>query len=128
MVLYKVEKISHGDRSTYIVCQDKNGPCPLIAIANYIILHRGLTVMPNNDGYVSQKYLFTLVSIHLKSQLAELLQEDKVKAAQVKELLAPLPNFAKGFFINPHVNRCVVVFCWLVTSCGYGLMDAQCCS
>lgn len=111
MCLYKLVEISYGGRNRYIVCQAKNGPaCPLIAVANFLILSRGANIRPNSNGYVSQQHLFNLVTIYLNLELGRKFNHDKVKISEVKaELLAALPNFANGLFINPYFNRCVKV-------------------
>ena len=50
---YNVKYITYLGRRTPIVLQDENGPCPLIAIANVLLL-RGQVSLPAGVGEVSQ--------------------------------------------------------------------------
>ncbi|KAF0888870.1 hypothetical protein E2562_019379 [Oryza meyeriana var. granulata] len=50
MCLYKLEEINYGGQIKKIVCQDKDGTCPLIAVVNYIILTGNTKNKPDNNN------------------------------------------------------------------------------
>ncbi len=49
---FRLKTIQFFNRSTVIICQNENGPCPLIAIANILLL-RGILNISTDRSYVS---------------------------------------------------------------------------
>ncbi|VVB07686.1 unnamed protein product [Arabis nemorensis] len=59
-VMYKTKSIQFLGRTTPIILQNENGPCPLLAICNVLLLRNNLNLNP--DCYeVSQERLLSLV-------------------------------------------------------------------
>jgi hypothetical protein len=59
-ILYKTKSIQFLGRTTPIILQNENGPCPLLAICNVLLLRNNLNLNP--DCYeVSQERLMSLV-------------------------------------------------------------------
>lgn len=50
---YKVKFIDFHDRKVPIILQNENGPCPLLAIANVLLLRNNIQ-LPNKSPDVSQ--------------------------------------------------------------------------
>jgi hypothetical protein len=47
---YQVKKIEFFERNHSILTQSENGPCPLLAIANSLILKGKLTIHPDHSA------------------------------------------------------------------------------
>ena len=41
---YKLKKVEFKDKKTSIVLQNTNGPCPLLAVANILLLRGDITI------------------------------------------------------------------------------------
>lgn len=50
---YKAKQIRFGGRICSVLCQDVNGPCPILALANVLLL-RGQLQLPPDVGEVSE--------------------------------------------------------------------------
>ncbi|KAL9287796.1 putative MINDY deubiquitinase [Arabidopsis thaliana] len=59
-IFYKTKKILYRGQRCNIILQDKNGPCPLIAICNVLILKHGINLDTYNSQ-VSEEDLVNLV-------------------------------------------------------------------
>lgn len=107
MSRYKVEKIRYNGHGRHIVCQEETGPCPLIAVVNYLILSRDQKIKPVR-GYVSKDDLISFVEKTLDIQLMNQFPDNKAEVAKLKaRYMSVLPKFAERICVNPRVNRCV---------------------
>lgn len=61
---YKLKKISFLGRDLPIILQNENGPCPLIALCNVLLLRNQIKLSPDSPD-VSQDRLVHLVANHL---------------------------------------------------------------
>ncbi|EFH46055.1 hypothetical protein ARALYDRAFT_354468 [Arabidopsis lyrata subsp. lyrata] len=59
-IFYKTKKIKYRGQTRNIILQDDNGPCPLIAICNVLILKHGIDLDTHNSQ-VSEEKLLNLV-------------------------------------------------------------------
>ncbi|CAL9226510.1 unnamed protein product [Arabidopsis halleri] len=59
-IFYKTKKIKYRGQTRNIILQDNNGPCPLIAICNVLILKHGIDLDTHNSQ-VSEEKLLNLV-------------------------------------------------------------------
>ncbi|CAE6181765.1 unnamed protein product [Arabidopsis arenosa] len=59
-IFYKTKKIKYRGQTRHIILQDDNGPCPLIAICNVLILRHGINLDTHNSQ-VSEEKLLNLV-------------------------------------------------------------------
>lgn len=62
--VYKLKRIDFFGRKVPIALQNENGPCPLLAIANILLLKKQI-VLPEHAPDVSQNRLVSLVAGHL---------------------------------------------------------------
>ena len=76
-MLYHVVQAHFGGRSTSIVLQNVNGPCPLLAVVNVLLLRGELELAPS-QATVTFEELAAMLRALLKSQQAakELAPED----------------------------------------------------
>jgi hypothetical protein len=63
-VSYKLKKIDFLGRDVPIVLQNENGPCPLIALCNVLLLRNEIKLSPDSPE-ISQERLLSLVAEHL---------------------------------------------------------------
>uniref|UniRef100_A0A1I7UZ85 Ubiquitin carboxyl-terminal hydrolase n=1 Tax=Caenorhabditis tropicalis TaxID=1561998 RepID=A0A1I7UZ85_9PELO len=73
---FKTKKIRFGPLDYQIVTQNLNGPCPLIAIVNALVL-KGKLVIPPSAAHVSSSELLTLLTNYLLACAPS--EEDKLR-------------------------------------------------
>ncbi|KAG7541825.1 MINDY deubiquitinase domain [Arabidopsis thaliana x Arabidopsis arenosa] len=66
-IFYKTKKIKYRGQTRSIILQDDNGPCPLIAICNVLILRHGINLDTHNSQ-VSEEKLLNLVGEKLSDE------------------------------------------------------------
>jgi len=98
---YELKKIQFFGRLLPIVLQNANGPCPLIAIANILLL-RGKITLSTDYSQISQGDLIQLVANHLlevnNQQKSGELRLDFEK--NINDSIAILPNMQFGLDVN----------------------------
>ena len=76
--IHQLKWIPWGDEFAPIVTQNENGPCPLLALCNVLILSKRMEVTPGETALTSQQLLDMLGScliestpkvVHVSSQL-----------------------------------------------------------
>ncbi|XP_076926254.1 uncharacterized protein LOC143589352 [Bidens hawaiensis] len=88
--MYRTKKIYFSGNATRIVLQNENGPCPLIAICNILLL-RG-TYNLKNQTYVSEAQLQAFVAESLFNSLCK--EENNAKT--VADAIDSMPNLTTG--------------------------------
>jgi hypothetical protein len=98
---FRLKQISFFQRDVMILCQNTNGPCPLIAITNILLL-KGKLALSTDLSYISLDEVVHMV--------AELILEEGEKhknsgdAAEFRhsfdDVLQILPKLAKGLDLN----------------------------
>ncbi|KAK9820975.1 hypothetical protein WJX81_005721 [Elliptochloris bilobata] len=104
---YKIKTIEFGPscRKVQIVVQNENGPCPLLAIANCLLLRNAIQ-LPANAPDVTQERLISLVAGHLldansEERLAATSPEYTANVRQsISDVIALLPKLATGVDVN----------------------------
>lgn len=112
---YKIKRVSDQEgRLFQIVTQSLNGPCPLLAIVNVLLL-RGNIVVPRNAPEISEESLVSLVAGWLldrteasqAGQRATLTPEYTANLQQnVSDAVRRLPKLTTGIDINPRFGGC----------------------
>lgn len=103
MVMYKLKHIEFLGRTTPIILQNENGPCPLLAICNVLLLRNVMHLNPD-AGEVSQDHLLHMVADRLlesnsdvKSKGEEYVQNQQQNISDAIDLL---PQLATGIDVN----------------------------
>ncbi|XP_057520094.1 uncharacterized protein LOC130800523 [Amaranthus tricolor] len=107
-VLHKTKTILFNNRSTPIILQNDNGPCPLLAICNVLLLRNQLTLNPDISE-VSQEKLLSLVA----DRLIELNSNNNNKDAgyvenqqqNISDAIDLLPRLTTGIDVNIKFRR-----------------------
>lgn len=97
MASYRLKRITFHGREVPIVVQNENGPCPLLAIANTLLL-RGMLTLPVNSPNVSLERLMQMVAEYLLD--SNKVEDESPLAANVQknlgDVISALPKLATG--------------------------------
>eukprot|EP00891_Asterochloris_glomerata_P002115 jgi/Astpho2/2115/fgenesh1_pg.00038_%23_170_t len=103
---YKLKRIQYFRREVPIALQNENGPCPLLAIANVLLLRNQIT-LPANAPDVSQDRLVSLVAEHLldsnnEERLGPSVTIDYKANLQrnIEDAITLLPKLTTGIDVN----------------------------
>ncbi|KAF8101673.1 hypothetical protein N665_0202s0035 [Sinapis alba] len=107
-VTYKTKSIQFLGRNTPIILQNENGPCPLLAICNVLLLRNNLKLSP--DSYeVSQERLMSLVVDRLIDSNSKVndKEEGYIKNQQqnIADAIDLLPRLTTGIDVNIKFRR-----------------------
>ncbi|KAK0587179.1 hypothetical protein LWI29_018719 [Acer saccharum] len=108
--IHKTKTIQFLGRTTPIVLQNDNGPCPLLAICNVLLLRNNLNLSPD-IGEVSQEKLLQLVAERLIDSNSNVNMQNKdagyVENQQqnISDAIDLLPRLATGIDVNLKFRR-----------------------
>ncbi|KAK1565294.1 hypothetical protein Q3G72_023470 [Acer saccharum] len=108
--IHKTKTIQFLGRTTPIVLQNDNGPCPLLAICNVLLLRNNLNLSPD-IGEVSQEKLLSLVAERLIDSNSNVNMQNKdagyVENQQqnISDAIDLLPRLATGIDVNLKFRR-----------------------
>uniref|UniRef100_A0A1J3FYL5 Protein FAM63A n=1 Tax=Noccaea caerulescens TaxID=107243 RepID=A0A1J3FYL5_NOCCA len=107
-VTYKTKSIQFLGRNTPIILQNENGPCPLLAICNVLLLRNNLKLNP--DSYeVSQERLLSLVVDRLIDSNSKVNNKDEGYIENQQQNIADaidlLPRLTTGIDVNIKFRR-----------------------
>jgi hypothetical protein len=99
---YELKKINFFGRKLCIILQNENGPCPLIAIANILLLRNKLNI--NLDySQISSEDLIQLIAEILMDSNTELRESKELKAdfeKNINDAISFLPKMQSGLQVN----------------------------
>eukprot|EP00727_Mastigamoeba_balamuthi_P009961 m51a1_g5588 hypothetical protein (323) ;mRNA; f:643157-644489 len=98
--VYRVRRIGYYDRVCSVVMQNENGPCPLLALCNVLLL-RGKITIHEDSRHISLQSLLQIVGDYLVST-PPTMRSDLVENYQhnVEDALKLLPTLDRGLDIN----------------------------
>ncbi|XP_024029064.1 uncharacterized protein LOC21405916 isoform X1 [Morus notabilis] len=106
--VHKTKLIQFLGRTTPIVLQNDNGPCPLLAICNVLLLRNNLNLSPDTTE-VSQEKLLSLVAERLIDSNSDFNNKDEgyVENQQqnISDAIDLLPRLATGIDVNIKFRR-----------------------
>ncbi|GAV79646.1 DUF544 domain-containing protein [Cephalotus follicularis] len=106
--LHKTKTINFLGRTTPIVLQNDNGPCPLLAICNILLLRNNLNLSPDTDE-VSQEKLLSLVAERLIDSNSNVNNKDagyvENQQQNIADAIDLLPRLATGIDVNIKFRR-----------------------
>ncbi|XP_061357852.1 uncharacterized protein LOC133302123 isoform X2 [Gastrolobium bilobum] len=106
--IHKTKTIQFLGRTTPIVLQNDNGPCPLLAICNVLLLRNNLNLSPD-IAEVSQEKLLSLVAERLIDSNSNVNNKDSVYVENQQQNIADaidlLPRLATGIDVNIKFRR-----------------------
>jgi hypothetical protein len=98
---FRLKQIQHQGRDVMICLQNENGPCPLLAISNVLLL-RGAISLHKDLSFVKTEQLMTLIGdFLLKSRPTFVNEEMQVNYEKnVQDCIASFPQLAVGLNVN----------------------------
>lgn len=99
--MFRVKAISFFGNRKSILCQNENGPCPLLAIANVLVL-RGMCHFPLHKEFVTLQELIDTVAdkcLESSTKSWEGSSEDG-RAELLNSIFAILPILSRGLDVN----------------------------
>lgn len=107
--LHKTKIIQFLGRTTPIVLQNDNGPCPLLAICNVLLLRNQLEGLSADIGEVSQEKLLSLVAERLLDSNSNVNNKDagyvENQQQNIADAIDLLPRLATGIDVNLKFTR-----------------------
>ena len=97
-MIFSIKKISFLGRESSILCQNENGPCPLIALANIMSLQNRI-VFPLDLGYICIDDLVQLMA-NLLLESTNSMRTTVHRASQIDSTLYLLPKLARGMIVS----------------------------
>ncbi|KAA3475890.1 protein FAM63A-like [Gossypium australe] len=105
---YKTKAIQFLGRTTPIILQNDNGPCPLLAICNVLLLSNNLNLSPD-IAEVSQEKLLSLVAERLIDSNSNVDNKDagyvENQLRNIADAIDLLPRLATGIDVNIKFRR-----------------------
>ncbi|KAK7366807.1 hypothetical protein VNO80_08805 [Phaseolus coccineus] len=106
--VHKTKTIQFLGRTTPIVLQNDNGPCPLLAICNVLLLRNNLNLNPD-IAEVSQEKLLSLVAERLIDSNSNVNNKDagyvENQQQNIADAIDLLPRLATGIDVNIKFRR-----------------------
>ncbi|KAG9451665.1 hypothetical protein H6P81_004569 [Aristolochia fimbriata] len=106
--LYKTKTVHFFGRSVPIILQNANGPCPLIAICNVLLLRNNITIS-SEASEISLKKLLSLVAERLLDSNSNIQDKDagylENQQQNIHDAIEMLPRLATGIDVNLHFSR-----------------------
>jgi hypothetical protein len=105
-IKYRVKIVTIGSRSTPIILQNYNGPCPLIAVANALLLQGKRLGIDPNQKFVSNDHLLQILATFLLeyNPTKDDTQESEPVNISIQEALEVLPKIKDGLDVNVRFN------------------------
>ena len=103
---YQVKRVSFfGRKDVPIICQNENGPCPLLAIANVLLLRNAIALEGSPDRpEVSTAELMSLLAARLLDVNDKSTSDDEMvrqnQEQNLNDAVAVLPALATGLDVN----------------------------
>uniref|UniRef100_A0A061R138 Protein fam63b-like n=1 Tax=Tetraselmis sp. GSL018 TaxID=582737 RepID=A0A061R138_9CHLO len=99
--IYKIKRVQFFGRQVPIILQNENGPCPLLAIANVLLL-RNTIQLPEAASDISQDRLLGIIGEHLLDVTQEHVDPSAALNNQqnVSDAIANLPKLTTGVDVN----------------------------
>eukprot|EP01048_Picozoa_sp_COSAG05_P002403 COSAG05_NODE_98_length_19441_cov_32.923327_6_plen_548_part_00 len=98
--VYMLKYIEFGQRTVPIVLQNLNGPCPLLAIANVLLL-RGSVTIHTDHQHISFRHLVEVLGEHLFAHEREESEAQALsRQSTISDTLSLLPRLCRGLDVN----------------------------
>ena len=100
-MLHHIKNIQFKDKNVGIVTQNENGPCPLVAIINVLLLRRQITLPAHSEIVSAAKLMEYIGDAMLESVPKNLSGEIRLNYEQnMHDAMAVLPKLQTGLDVN----------------------------
>jgi ubiquitin carboxyl-terminal hydrolase MINDY-1/2 len=100
---FDLKAIEFFGRQCVILCQNENGPCPLLAIANVLILQNAIFVHPDKRCIALNELIEIVANAFVEKDASRSHESDVRKDSrqhQLNSVLNIIPNMARGLDLN----------------------------
>lgn len=104
---FDLKAIEFFGRQCVILCQNENGPCPLLAIANVLILQNAIFVHPDKRSIALNELIEIVANAFVEKGASRGHESDVRKDSrqqQLNSVLNIVPNMARGLDLNVHFS------------------------
>mmetsp|Transcript_11697 Transcript_11697/g.15175 ORF Transcript_11697/g.15175 Transcript_11697/m.15175 type:complete len:278 (+) Transcript_11697:143-976(+) len=101
---HRLKKVKFFNREVSICLQNENGPCPLLALANVLILRGSIEIHPDRSE-INSSHLIQLIAGHLLESNPPLTEDNELSRNQQKtlaDIIDVLPTLQVGLDVNVH--------------------------
>lgn len=98
---FRLKKIKFLNRTCIVICQNENGPCPLLAIANILLLTNQISINNFDNSYITLDELFQLIG----NKITDISLNDSNNSELYINALDILPKLSKGLDLNIFFNQ-----------------------
>ncbi|XP_058085626.1 uncharacterized protein LOC131233064 isoform X3 [Magnolia sinica] len=103
--VYKIKVVQFFDSVVPIILQNANGPCPLIALGNILLLRKQLR-LDSDMSEISEEILIECIADRLLDSFQNKSASNVGNEKQnIMDMLNLLPNFATGIDVNPKFRK-----------------------
>ena len=105
-IKYRVKIVTIGSRTTPIILQNYNGPCPLIAVANALLLQGKRLGIDPKQKFVSNDHLLQILATFLLeyNPTNDDTQDSEPVKISIQDALELLPKIKDGLDVNVRFN------------------------
>ncbi|KAK4531287.1 hypothetical protein CCYA_CCYA07G2144 [Cyanidiococcus yangmingshanensis] len=108
--IHRVKRIHFSGIRQCIVLQDRNGPCPLVALTNALLLRGALAPFPTDMEYVSSDWLCNVLAEYLFEKQVPSLRTQSTSVLDIEHNIADvvqlLPMLQHGMDVNVGFTDC----------------------
>ena len=105
---YTIKRIIFNSEEKSIITQNFNGPCPLLAIANLLILENKLFIH-SDYSCITHENLITMIGNKLMEIHEQVIKiqsyQDENRTHRLNDAITMLPKFAYGLDVNVKFSR-----------------------
>jgi hypothetical protein len=101
---YRVKRVKYKDRNTAICLQNENGPCPLLAIVNCLLLRASIDIHAD-ISYISYQQLAELLTDYLFQTQSSAAQDPNLEQI-VLDVVGVIPRLRTGIDVNIRFRSC----------------------
>ncbi|OVA00154.1 Protein of unknown function DUF544 [Macleaya cordata] len=125
-ILYKTKVVQFFGRTTPIILQNDNGPCPLLAICNVLLLRNNLNLSVDSSD-VSLSKLLSLVAERIIDSNSNVENKDagyvENQQKNIQDALDLLPRLSTGIDVNVQFRRLIDDFEFTPERAIFDLLD-----
>ena len=102
---FNLKSVVFLGRQCMVLCQNENGPCPLLAIANALLLQNVIFIHPDKNVITMNELIVIVANTFVEKGIAqgrEVESRAGLMQQQLDSVLNTLPNLGRGLDLNIH--------------------------
>jgi len=101
--VHSIKTVPFFDRGVKILAQNENGPCPLLALCNVLLLRGSIEIPSRFVDTITSEHLVSLVANHLMESNPPIENDAAAAANQaqtISDIISILPKLQRGMDVN----------------------------